>query len=59
MVMKYPWIAEALIDWEIDPCKHKGREIDCDKCALKGELCEKLLEVATIISDKLTGREEW
>ena len=57
--MKYPWIAEALIDWEIDPCKHKGREIDCDKCALKGELCEKLLEVATIIADKITGREEW
>ena len=59
MVMEYPWIAEALMDWKIDPCKRKGREMDCDKCVLRGEICEKLLEVVTIISDKIIEREKW
>ena len=57
--MEYPWIAEAIMDWEIEPCKCKGHEMDCDKCELKGEICEKLLELAAIISSKITGREEW
>ena len=51
--MEYPWIAEALIEWETEPCKRKGREMDCDKCALKGEICEKLSELAMIISNKI------
>ena len=51
--MEYPWIAEALIEWEIEPCKRKGREMDCDKCVLKGEICEKLSELAMIISNKI------
>ena len=51
--MEYPWIAEAIIDWNIDPCKHKGNEMICDKCALRGEICEKLSELATIISNKI------
>ena len=51
--MEYPWIAEAIMDWAIDPCKHKGDEIICDKCELKGEICEKLSELAEIIGDKI------
>ena len=57
MVMKYPWIAEAIMDWKIDPCKYKGNEINCDNCALKGKICKKLSELATIISDKLKEEE--
>ena len=53
MVMKYPWIAEAILDWEVYPCKHKGNEINCDKCELYGEICEKLSELAMIISNKI------
>ena len=56
MVMEYPWIAEAIMDWEIDPCKRKGNKIFCDNCALRGEICEKLLELSEIISQKI--REE-
>ena len=51
--MKYPWIAEAILDWEVYPCKHKGNEINCDKCELYGEICEKLSELAMIISNKI------
>ena len=51
--MKYPWIAEAIIDWGIDPCKHKGDEIFCDDCKLKGKICEKLSELSKIISNKI------
>ena len=54
--MEYPWIAEAIMDWEIDPCKRKGNKIFCDNCALRGEICEKLLELSEIISQKI--REE-
>ena len=56
--MKYPWIAEAIMDWEIDPCKHKGNEIICDKCELRGEICEKLSELATIIFSKIKEGED-
>ena len=51
--MEYPWIAEAILDWEVDPCKHKGNEINCDECELYGEICEKLSELAMIISNKI------
>ena len=53
MVMEYPWIAEAIIDWETYPCNHKGNEIFCDNCELRGEICEKLSELAEIIGDKI------
>ena len=51
--MEYPWIAEAILDWEVYPCKHNGNEIICDKCELYGEICEKLSELAMIISNKM------
>ena len=51
--MIYPWIAEAIMDWEVGPCKHKGDEIICDKCELNGEICEKLTELAMLIDDKI------
>ena len=53
MVMKYPWIAEAIIDWGIDSCKYKGDEIICNECSLRGEICDKLLELSKIISQKI------
>ena len=53
MVMKYPWIAEAIIDWGIDPSKHQGDEIICDECKVKGKICDKLSELSEIISNKI------
>ena len=51
--MKYPWIAEALIEWKINFCRHKGEEIFCNECELRGKICEKLSELAIIIADKI------
>ena len=51
--MIYPWIAEAIMDWGVDSCKRKGNEIICDKCELRGEICEKLSELAMIIANKI------
>ena len=58
MVMKYPWIAEAIMDWSIDPCKYKGDEIICNKCELEGEICERLSELSAIIFSKIKERED-
>ena len=55
--MKYPWIAEAIIDWGIDPCKYKGDEIICNECSLKGEICDKLSELAAIIANEIKEEE--
>ena len=55
--MKYPWIAEAIMDWAIDPCKHKGDEIICNECELQGEICERLSELAAIISNEIKEGE--
>ena len=51
--MKYPWIAEAIMDWGIDLCKYKGSKINCNDCKLRGKICKELSELAIIISDKL------
>ena len=51
--MKYPWIAEAITDWKLEHCKHKGNEMFCNNCALEGEICDKLLELSEIISNKI------
>ena len=56
--MIYPWIAEAIMDWEENLCKHKGNEIICDKCELRGEICEKLSKLAIIIANKIK-KEDW
>ena len=56
--MKYPWIAEAIMDWTIDPCKHKGDEIICNECELQGEICERLSELAAIISNEIKEGED-
>ena len=56
--MEYPWIAEAIMDWGIDPCEYKGNEIICDKCELRGEICEKLSELTTIIFSKIKEGED-
>ena len=53
MVMKYPWIAEAITDWKLEHCKHKGNEMFCNNCALEGEICDKLLELSEIITNKI------
>ena len=55
--MEYPWIAEAIMDWEIYPCNHKGNEIICNECVLSGETCERLSELAEIISSKVKEGE--
>ena len=55
--MIYPWIAEAIIDWGIDTCKYKGDEIICNECSLKGEICDKLSELAAIISNEIKEEE--
>ena len=52
--MEYPWITEAIIDWKINTCcNYKGDEIFCNKCELRGKICEKLSELAIIIADKI------
>ena len=56
--MKYPWIAEAIMDWAIDPCKHKGDEIICNECELQGEICERLSELSAIIFSEIKERED-
>ena len=56
--MKHPWIAEAIMDWEIYPCNRKRNEIICNECTLNGEICEKLLELAVIISSKIEEEED-
>ena len=56
--MKYPWIAEAIMDWAIDPCKYKGDEIICNECSLRGEICDKLSELVAIISNEIKKEED-
>ena len=59
MVMKCPWIAEAVIDWKLEFCRHKGtEETYCNECQLNGKICEKLSELAITIADEMK-REEW
>ena len=50
---KYPWIAEAIIEWKMGFCRYKGKEIFCGECELNCEICDKLSELATIIADKI------
>ena len=51
--MKYPWIAEAIIEWKSGICKHKGDVLFCKDCNLDGKICEKLSELAKDINDKI------
>ena len=55
---KYPWIADAIMDWKVNTCTHKGDKINCRKCKLRGEACKKIFELATIISKKVQEEEE-
>ena len=56
--MKYPWIAEAIIEWKINFCRCKGKEIFCNECELDGEICDKLTELAKIITNKIKEEED-
>ena len=58
MVMKYPWIADAIIEWNINFCRYKGGNIFCNECELDGEICSKLLELAKLISNKIKDKGE-
>ena len=55
--MKYPWIAEAIIEWKINFCRYKGKEILCNECEFDGEICNKLSELAKIITIKIKDEE--
>ena len=57
MVMKYPWVAEAIIEWKINFCRCEGKELFCNECGFYGEICDKLLELAEIIIDKKEDEE--
>ena len=46
---KYPWVAEAILEWKLVTCRHKGEETFCDECGFNGEICDKLSELAKII----------
>ena len=56
--MKYPWIAEAIIEWKINFCRYKGEEIFCNECEFDGEICDKLSELAKIITNKIKDEGE-
>ena len=56
--MKYPWIAEAIIEWKINLCRYKGEEMFCNECELDGEICSRLLELAKLISNKIKEEED-
>ena len=56
--MKYPWIAEAIIEWKINFCRCKGKEIFCNECEFDGEICDKLSELAKIITNKIKDEGE-
>ena len=56
--MKYPWIAEAIIEWKINLCRYKGEEMFCNECELDGEICSRLLELAKLISNKMKDEGE-
>ena len=56
--MKYPWIAEAIIEWKINFCRYKGEEIFCNECEFDGEICDKLSELAKIIANKIKDEGE-
>ena len=58
MVMeKYPWVAEAIMEWKLVSCRHKGEETFCDECGFAGEICDKLSELAEIIIDDIEDEE--
>ena len=51
--MKYPWIAEAIMEWKMDTCRYEDEEVFCGECELNCEICDKLSELAIIITDKI------
>ena len=55
---KYPWVAEAILEWKLVSCRRKGEEIFCDECGFAGEICDKLSELAEIIINDIEDEEE-
>ena len=55
--MKYPWIAEAIIEWKLGNCEHEGEEIFCNECGFNNEICDKLSEIAKIVLNDIEDEE--
>ena len=55
---KYPWIAEAILEWEMNICSHKGEKLYCDECMLDGKICGMIVDLAKTIEDKIKEEEE-
>ena len=55
--MKYPWIAEKIIEWKLGTCEHEGEEIFCNECGFNNEICDKLSEIAQIVLNDIEDEE--
>ena len=51
--MKYPWIAEAIIEWKKGSCRYEDEEVFCSECKLNCKICDELSELATTIANKI------
>ena len=56
--MNYPWIGEAIMEWEINSCRYEDKKVFCSECEFNGEICDKLSELAIIIADKIKEEDD-